>query len=439
MASGKKKKPDMKKKSAPAVSRRKIPAQPRTDRPVSRPAAGPKAAPSTQNRQKPASAQSRKPSASAPKKPAPGTSPANKRPTPKKALRNTQKTSPPHAPSAANAARGVPSGSAPASARKTVRKNAPKPVNKKQVSKKQVKNKQINRKPVKNTASGPAKKTVKRKKESVQSSHKYHGGNFILYYMLAGVIVITVFAILANTVLFRCSTINVSGNLRYTAEEIAERSMIEMGKNLLHINTRQAEENIVSSLAYIDAAKVKRSFPTGINITVTEAEKWFYIRQGNTTAAVSHGGKIIEHSVPDGLTVFSGYEPESVDIGVWLKSEIDGKNNMPETILNAIEKSSLENVDEVELEDRFSIKMHIDGGRVILELGTIADMESKLMVANELIRNKIAPSERVTVLLSNHEQATVIPEKISDIADPDDLNNPEDQSEPDDSDDQDGS
>ena len=124
------------------------------------------------------------------------------------------------------------------------------------------------------------------------------------------------------------------------------------------------------------------------------------------------------------MTVISGYEPESVDIGMWLKSTIDGKTNMPGIILNAIEKASLENVGEVDLEDRFSIKMHIDSGRIILELGTIAEMESKLMVANYLIRNEISPSERVTVLLNNPEQPTVIPKDAHDdeipADDPDD-------------------
>lgn len=278
-------------------------------------------------------------------------------------------------------------------------------------------------------AKAPQKPVVK---SSARNRHKYHGGNYILYYMLAGVVVITVLVILANTVLFRCKNITVSGNFRYTAEEIAEQSRIELGKNLIHINARQAEENIVSSLAYIDAAKVKKSFPTGINITVTEAEKWFCIRQGNTTAAVSHGGKIVEHIAANGLTVFTGYEPESIDIGGWLRSKTEGKTNIPEIILGAIEKASLENVDEVELEDRFSIKMSIDDGRVILELGTISDMESKLIVANELIRNHIGATERVTVLLSNPEQPTVIPESIPEPEQPSNSDDSDSSDDPDD-------
>ena len=249
--------------------------------------------------------------------------------------------------------------------------------------------------------------------------------------MLAGVVAITVFAILANTVLFRCNTISVSGNTRYSAEEIAERSMIEMGKNLLHINTHQAADNIVSKLVYVESAKVKRSFPTGIHITVTEAEKWYYIRQGNTTAAVSRGGKIIEHSQPDGFTVFTGYDPDSVDIGIWLKSTTVEKTDIPATILNAVEASSLKNVDEVDLKDRFSIKMYIDGGRVILALGPVDKMQIKLNVANGLIQEEIGPSERVTILLNNPEEPRVILESSSD---PDDLlpDSPDSSEDPDD-------
>lgn len=388
------KKTNTKKKTAPADNRKNIPQQQR--RPVSPSAAGRQAPPPQYKRLPPKTAADNTVK-NAPAKNAPAKKPskANAR---SEFLRNNRKPMPQNA-------RTMSSAKAPAP-RNAPSQNVSRPSGKTAPG--------IAQKP----ASKAAVKAPKRTKRTVQSKHKYHGGNYILYYMLAGVVIITVLAILANTVLFRCNTITVSGNTRYTSEEIAERSNIEMGKNLLHINVRQAEEKIVSSLAYIDAAKVKRSFPTGISITVTEAEKWFCIRQGNTTAAVSHAGKVIEHSPPGGLTVFTGYEPESVDIGIWLKSKTDGKTDIPGIIINAIEKASLENVDEVDLDDRFSIKMYIEGGRVTLELGTIADMESKLLIANKLILNKIAPSERVTVLLSNPEQATVVPEKISETVEP---------------------
>lgn len=326
----------------------------------------------------------------------------------------------------------VPPKKTPKAVRKAPPKTAPKAPQKKAVPSGQMPKKR----PAPPAARGltdPGRDPRKARPQSTaRKRHKYHGGNYILYYMLAGAVIITVLVILANTVLFRCKNIVVSGNARYTAEEIVECSGIAVGKNLLHIKTRQAEENIVSALAYIDSAQVSKSFPTGINITVTEAQKRFCIRQGNITAAVSYAGKIVEHCSPDGLTVITGYDPESVEVGAWLRSKTEGKTDIPSLIIDAVGKASLEKVDEVDLSDRFSIKMYIDSGRVILELGTASDMESKLKVANELIRNQLSPTERVTILLTNPTMATVsrndIPEPDTSSDLPDDTGNSDDAS-----------
>lgn len=227
--------------------------------------------------------------------------------------------------------------------------------------------------------------------------------------MLAGAVIITVLAILANTVLFKCNTIVVSGNLRYSAEEIVKQSGIKPGQNLLHINARKAEENIVAGLPYADSAEVKKNFPSGLSITVTEAEKWFCIKEGGMTAAISYAGKIVEQGSAGDLPVVIGYEPKSIEVGTWLSSETEGKTDIPFVIFKAVEAASLENVEEIDITDRFSIKMRIDGGRVLMELGTVSDMESKMNVANELIRNRIGSSENVTILLSNPLQPTVRP------------------------------
>lgn len=41
-----------------------------------------------------------------------------------------------------------------------------------------------------------------------------------MYYILAAIIIIIVLAVLSNTVLFNCTSIEVEGNSRYTAEQI---------------------------------------------------------------------------------------------------------------------------------------------------------------------------------------------------------------------------
>lgn len=231
-------------------------------------------------------------------------------------------------------------------------------------------------------------------------------GNYILYYLMAGVVIIIVFVILANTLLFNCSSIEAEGFERYSAEEIAAASGITKGENLLHIDAAKAEENIVSSLAYIDMAKVTKKYPTRIIITVTEAEKWFCVYQDGITAAVSRGGKILEHCAANGLVTVKGFEAESIEVGERLKSAIDGKNNAPAEILTAAEKAGLSKITEIDLTDRFNIKILYDG-RITLEIGNITDIESKLTVGAAIIKEEISPTEEVVILLTNPEVVAV--------------------------------
>lgn len=246
-----------------------------------------------------------------------------------------------------------------------------------------------------------------RSKAAPRKKRRYRGGNYILYYILAGIIVTVVLIVLSNTVLFKCGEIEVVGNKRYSAQEIAARSGLNIGDNLLHADTSAAAERIVSSLAYVDKAEVKKAFPTKFTVTVTEAEKWFAISQNGVTAAISRMGKIIEQGNTDGLTVVKGFEAESIETGKWLKSKTDGKDEIPQLVFDAAEKAGLEKLDEIDMTDKFAVKLSVDGGRVILELGPASEIESKLRVAAAFIKNELGAEESVTVLLSNPEKFAV--------------------------------
>lgn len=256
------------------------------------------------------------------------------------------------------------------------------------------------------------------KNRSVKSKKRgSRGGNYILYYLLAGIIAVIVFVVLANTVLFNCGTIEVSGNLRYTSEDITELSGIRLGESLLSIDTEKAEQAIVSSLAYIDAAEVEKSFPTKIKITVKEAEKWFGVQDGAKTYVVSRMGKILEENRAADLPVIIGYETADPMIGRTLASSVEGKTELPGMILNAAETAELEGISSIDISDRFEIKVLVDG-RITLELGNSNELESKLQIAKALIEEEISLTEYVTVNITNTEKVYVRDNNIIDNTDP---------------------
>lgn len=254
-----------------------------------------------------------------------------------------------------------------------------------------------------------ARKAVSRamlSKNAPQRKRRYRGGNYILYYILAAIVLVIVMIVLSNTVLFNCNEIEVLGNVRYTAEEIIGYSGLKPGDNLLHTNTRAAEDEIMNSLAYIDGVRVKRSFPTKFIITVSEAEKWYGIRQNGVIAVISRRGKIIEQGNSEGLVIVKGYDAESIETGGWLKSKTEGKSDIPEAIFTAAEKAGLDKINEVDMTDKFSITVTVDN-RVILELGPATKVESKLRVAAAFIKNELGAEDSVTVMLTNPEKFAV--------------------------------
>lgn len=94
------------------------------------------------------------------------------------------------------------------------------------------------------------------------------GPLFKLLCVLAVVAALTVGA----TVFFRVETITVTGNQRYTQEEIVAASGIELGDNLYSLNKVRINQNIRTVLPYIGDLTINRSLPSSIVITVTEWE-----------------------------------------------------------------------------------------------------------------------------------------------------------------------
>lgn len=264
-------------------------------------------------------------------------------------------------------------------------------------------------------------------KHAAPARSRYKGGNYILYYLLIAVVLIVVMIILANTVLFNCKQIEVNGAERYLPDRIIEVSKIRKGDNLLHVDKDKAAEKIVSELAYVESAKVETSFPTKIIITVTEAEKWYCIDQFGVKAVISRGGKILEKGSSEGLVVVTGYEAASLETGSRLSSKVEGKQTVPDRILNAADKAGITDIDSIDMTDRYAINMVVDG-RITLELGDITDIETKMLAAAVLIEEKIAPNENVTVLLTNPEKIAVHtnrPEEQSNASEAETSNNPE--------------
>ena len=92
------------------------------------------------------------------------------------------------------------------------------------------------------------------------------GPLFKLLCALAVVIALTMGA----TVFFQVETIAVTGNSRYTQQEVIEASGIQIGDNLYRMNKYQIGNQVLQRLPYVEQILIRRSLPSTIVITVSE-------------------------------------------------------------------------------------------------------------------------------------------------------------------------
>lgn len=85
------------------------------------------------------------------------------------------------------------------------------------------------------------------------------------------------------TVFFRVEQVVVSGNSRYTQEDVVAATGIQLGDNLYRMNKFQINQEVRQALPYVNELNIVRKLPNTILITVTE---WDAVAQILPTAEV---------------------------------------------------------------------------------------------------------------------------------------------------------
>lgn len=129
-------------------------------------------------------------------------------------------------------------------------------------------------------------------------NHKRRRGSFsFLYKLLAFVLICTAIA-LALTLFFRIRSIEVSGNDRYSRQEIIDAAVIGEGDNMFLMNKYNAAERIRKALPYIETVQFRRSLPDGLSIIVTECTDPAAIVQDGKAYLLCDTGNIVDETTP---------------------------------------------------------------------------------------------------------------------------------------------
>lgn len=125
---------------------------------------------------------------------------------------------------------------------------------------------------------------------NTESERKHNNG--ILFRPMTFFLVI-VAIIFVMGVFFEISVVEVTGNSRYTTEQIVTASGIHTGDSLFFINRIGAGSRIVVKLPYIESVQITRKLPNSIFISVEESKACACIKVGDALWSVSHSGKFL--------------------------------------------------------------------------------------------------------------------------------------------------
>lgn len=217
------------------------------------------------------------------------------------------------------------------------------------------------------------------------SKQRRRRGSYHFLYKLLSMLVICAAIVAALTLFFRVEEVRVSGQERYTAEEVLQASGVKQGDNLFLLNKYDLAGRIVEELPYIEELRISRKLPDTLLIDVTECGRPMGIEQDGYLWLVSSRGKIVDQLTPEenaDLGRITGCQLLAPSVGgrLALATEYSDQQASLLELLSALaEAEMLEQVDGIRLDDLSMIRMDYDG-RFTVELPYGADYGEKLTI-----------------------------------------------------------
>lgn len=214
-------------------------------------------------------------------------------------------------------------------------------------------------------------------------------GRFGFLYKLLAIVAVTVAVIAGATVFFRVQTVTVSGNLRYTSQEIVEVSQVQQGDNLFRLNKYEIARRIRKELPYVDRVSIRRALPDTLLITVGECRAAARVAGREGAWLINAGGKLLEPAGQTEVLMVKGIEALQPDAGssILVREEQQSRCDELISLLGSLEElEMLDRVTEINLRSASRILMEMDG-RFTVRLPAGGDFDYLLRAMEKAVQS----------------------------------------------------
>ena len=160
------------------------------------------------------------------------------------------------------------------------------------------------------------------------------------------VLLVIALAIYGLSVFMKIMVIEVEGSLTYSAEEVIKASGIDVGHNLLFLNTANAAGNILAAMPFISEVNITRLPPDSLRIEVAESTAIAVISYRSDHLVIDSSSKVLKitGTMPGGLIEIRGVALTDVSEGSLLRSELGSETHLQymRDVLRAIEREEMQ-------------------------------------------------------------------------------------------------
>lgn len=242
-------------------------------------------------------------------------------------------------------------------------------------------------------------------------------GRFGPLLRLLSVLLTAVVIVAALTLFFKVEKVSVSGNSRYTAEEIIAVCGVEQGDNLVLLDKYAIAQRLYTQLPYITNVRINRAFPDGLTVEVTETQAVLAVESGGAWWLVSRDGKIVDATDEAGIqgcVILRGLTAQEAQIGTQLTLSAEDSmtaQRLKELVAALSEREMLERTQVIDASDRDILVLQYDG-RFDVELYYDADLDYKLNCLRAAV-GELEPNETGTICMTmkDENEVRLIPRK----------------------------
>jgi len=231
------------------------------------------------------------------------------------------------------------------------------------------------------------------------------------------VILAAVAVVIALTLFFKVGDIEVTGNSRYSAEEIAAATGVEPGDNLILLNRYGIQQKLFVDLPYIKEARIYPTLPATLSVEVVETTAVAAIPGAGAYWLISQDGKLLEAvdetRAKDYLEIY-GLEVDAPAAGQEARLMEDSPmslSRLKELLAALADRQMLNRADSMDMTSSDTLAISYDG-RFRVEMYYSADFNYKLNCLEETVA-LLQPNETgiIRMTMKNEDDVRFIPSR----------------------------